>query len=219
MGVETSFPWLHWLHHASFRIESALGVIYIDPYKLKSAMPADYIFVTHAHMDHYSPADIKKISKAGTLLICPKKVAQKTKDIQVLEVEPGMAFQAGAIRGHAVPSYNRRKPMHPKGHGNTGFILDLPEGRVYHAGDTDFIDEMATQDFKGIDVALLPTGKTFFFWPTMGPDQAAEAVRAMDPRFAIPMHYGTMPGSKTGGADFKKAVGEKTVVLMEEEPI
>jgi len=214
-----SFPWLHWLHHASFRIESALGVIYIDPYKLKSSMPADYIFVTHAHMDHFSPADIKKISKAGTLLICPEKVAKKAKDISVLKVKPGMAFEAGAVRGRAVPSYNRRKPMHPKSHGNTGFILDLPEGRVYHAGDTDFIDEMATPDFKGIDVALLPTGKAFFFWPTMGPEQAAEAVRAMDPRFAVPMHFGTMPGSKKDGAAFKQAVGEKTVVLTEEEPI
>ncbi|HTA16489.1 MAG TPA: MBL fold metallo-hydrolase, partial [bacterium] len=86
MSVEPSFPWLHWLHHASFRIESAAGVAYIDPYKLKSSTPADTIFVTHAHMDHFSPADIKKICKAGTLLVCPEKVAQKAKDIKVLVV-------------------------------------------------------------------------------------------------------------------------------------
>jgi L-ascorbate metabolism protein UlaG (beta-lactamase superfamily) len=53
----------------------------------------------------------------------------------------------------------------------------------------------------------------------MGPDQAAEAVRAMDPEFAVPMHYGTMPGSKKGGEAFKKAVGGKTVVLPQEEAL
>jgi len=219
-SIPPSFPWLHWLHHSSFRIESQGQILYIDPYKVQNAVPADYIFVTHDHGDHFSPKDIRKIAKPSTILICPERVARQAQDIQVMEVNPGMDFKVGTIQGRAVPSYNRRKPMHPKSHGNIGFILDLPEGRVYHAGDTDFIDEMASPEFKGIKIALLPTGKTLWFLaPTMGPDQAVKAVQSMAPEFAVPMHYGTMPGSGNGGELFRKAVGEKALILTQEEPL
>ena len=63
------FPGLHWLHHASFRVESQGKVIYLDPYKLKQAVPADLIFVTHDHSDHYSSKDIARIAKPGAALV------------------------------------------------------------------------------------------------------------------------------------------------------
>ena len=215
-----SFPWLHWLHHASFRIESQGQVLYIDPIKVRSAVPADYIFVTHDHGDHFSPADIRKLAKPGTVLVCPQRVARLAQGVQTLVARPGEAFTVGPHRGRAVASYNRRKPMHPKRHASTGFILDLPEGRLYHAGDTDFIDEMAAPEFKGLRLALLPTGKLLgLFSPTMGPDQAAQAVRMMEPDFAVPMHYGTLPGSRGGGDSFRRAVGDKALILPEEEPL
>ena len=219
MDAATALPWLHWLHHASFRIESAAGVIYLDPYKLKSQVPADYIFVTHEHPDHYSPADLRKISQPSTLLVCPQKISGKARGLRSLAVTPGSAFEASGVRGRAVASYNRRKPMHPKRHGNVGFILDLPEGRLYHAGDTDLIDEMAGPEFQGLRVALLPVGRVFFFRPTMGPAQAAQAVQTMRPEFAVPMHYGSRPGSRKDGAAFQAAVGAKALLLPEEEPL
>ncbi|HXB97214.1 MAG TPA: MBL fold metallo-hydrolase, partial [bacterium] len=134
-----SFPWLHWLHHASFRIESAGKVIYLDPYKVRQALPADFILVTHAHGDHYSPRDILKLAKPGTVLVGPAQVAAKAAGLglELREVAPGAALDLGGIRGRAVPSYNVAKPMHPKKAGNVGYLLDLPEGRLYHAGDTD----------------------------------------------------------------------------------
>ncbi|HTB22299.1 MAG TPA: MBL fold metallo-hydrolase [bacterium] len=211
------FPWLHWLHHASFRIESQGKVIYIDPYRLKNAVPADLILVTHDHSDHFSPKDIQKIAKPGSILVGPARVTAKAAGVQVLSVAPGENFEAAGIRGRAVASYNLRKPMHPKSHGNTGFILELPEGRVYHAGDTDFIEEMAA--FQGLKLALLPVGKVLFFHPTMGPEQAARAVEAMAPEYAVPMHFGTMPASKGDGLAFKKAVGERALILPQEEPV
>jgi L-ascorbate metabolism protein UlaG (beta-lactamase superfamily) len=216
-GEQAVFPWLHWLHHASFRIESKGKVIYIDPYRLQNAVPADVILVTHDHSDHFSPKDIQKIARPGTVLVGPSRVTSKASGVNVMSVAPGEDFEAAGIFGRAVPSYNVRKPMHPKSHGNTGFILELPEGRVYHAGDTDFIEEMA--GFQGIKLALLPVGKVLFFRPTMGPLQAYRAVAAMWPEYVVPMHFGTMPLSRGDGLAFKKAVGDRALILPEEEPL
>lgn len=217
-GDEAPFPFLRWIHHASFRVESGGRTFYIDPYKLRGSKPADAVFVTHDHSDHYSPRDIEKIAKPGALLVCPERVAAKAAGLglRILKVSPGDGFDADGLKGRAVPAYNRRKPMHPRKHRSVGFILDLPEGRLYHGGDTDDIDEMA--GFSGVKVALLPLGKFLFIRPTMSPAQAARAVRAMNPDYAVPMHYGMLPGSRGDGAAFKAAVGEKAVLLEEEEP-
>lgn len=214
-----SFPWLHWLHHASFRIESSGKVIYVDPYKVKHPQPADFILVTHAHSDHYSPKDLRALAKPGTVLLGPAQVAAKAAGLglTVKEVAPGAAFDLEGIPVQAVESYNLTKPMHPKKHRNVGYILDLPEGRLYHGGDTDVIPEMA--GFEGIHLALLPVGKILgLLKPTMTPEQAVEAVRLIHPRWAAPMHYGMIPGSKGDGAKFKQGVGEQAVILPQEEP-
>jgi L-ascorbate metabolism protein UlaG (beta-lactamase superfamily) len=215
-----SFPWLHWLHHASFRIESGGKVIFMDPYKVKRPTPADFILVTHAHRDHFSPKDILALAKPGTVLVGPAQVAAKAASLglAVLEVAPGAALDLGGIRGRAVESYNLGKPMHPKKLANVGYILDLPEGRLYHAGDTDVIPEMA--GFEGVHLALLPVGTILgFLKPTMTPAQAVEAVRLIQPRWAAPMHYGMLPGSKGDGAAFLRGVGGTAALLTEEEPL
>ena len=56
---------IKWLGHASFRIDGE-KIIYIDPWNVKEAEPADLILVTHEHYDHCSPEDIKKIQKNET---------------------------------------------------------------------------------------------------------------------------------------------------------
>src|SRR5208283_1785236 len=57
---------------SSFRIESKGRVIYLHPYVIENAKPADYIFIPHPHMDHMSMPNIKKIAKKETLIVCPK---------------------------------------------------------------------------------------------------------------------------------------------------
>ena len=212
--ADSPLPWLHWLGHASFRVESHGLVIYFDPWKLKSSVPADFVFITHDHTDHFSLEDLKRVSKPGTVVVCPGKVAARLTGYTVRAVQPGDDFDLGKLRGRAVASYNLRKPMHPRRAKNTGFILDLPEGRLYHAGDTDFIPEM--KDFTGLKAALLPVGRVLFLRPTMGPKQAAEAVALMKPEYAVPMHYGSLPGSKGDGARFCKLVGARGVRMERE---
>ena len=86
----------------------------------------------------------------------------------------------------AVPAYNNspdKLQFHPKGRDN-GFILNLNGMRVYIAGDTEDIPEMA--DIKDIDVAFLPCNLPF----TMTPEQCAHAATMVKPAVLFPYHYG-----------------------------
>lgn len=205
---------IHWLHHASFMIEAGGKTIYIDPFEIKTTKPADYIFITHSHPDHLSLDDIKKITHRNTLIICTKESAEKLKPYNVQVVKPGDLFKAGAFNCEAVPAYNNKKMFHQKKDGKAGYIIDIGGARVYHAGDTDFIPEMKA--VKGVDIALLPIGGFF----TQEAKEAAEAVTAIKPKIAVPMHFGYRIGAKKDGELFKQLAVKyaRVVILKEEEP-
>src|SRR5512142_1887281 len=69
---------IHWLGHATFRIEDGSTQIYVDPWKLPAGVPkADVILITHGHYDHYSPDDIARIEQPSTVFLAPTDVAGK----------------------------------------------------------------------------------------------------------------------------------------------
>jgi L-ascorbate metabolism protein UlaG (beta-lactamase superfamily) len=80
-----------------------------------------------------------------------------------------------------------------------GFIVTVDGVSVYHAGDTDFIPEMKG---LGVDVALVPVSGTY----VMTAEQAVEAVKAIKPKLAIPMHYGAIVGEAGDAQRFAKAL-------------
>jgi len=203
---------IHWLHHSSFRIEAAGRVIYMDPFQIKTDKPADYIFITHSHYDHMSIDDIKKVATKDTLIICPKECEKPLKDFKKRVVVPGERFELGDIQVEVVPAYNNFKPFHPKKDLKVGYVIEINNARIYHAGDTDFIKEM--KDLKNITVAMVPIGGMF----TMDPKEAAQAINAIKPEIAVPMHYGYKIGKKENAAEFKALV-DKTikVEVMEQE--
>ena len=66
----------------SIRITSKVGVIYIDPLEIPDDKnDADYILITHDHYDHFSPEDIRKVAKSGSVLVVPEKMASKAQEI------------------------------------------------------------------------------------------------------------------------------------------
>jgi L-ascorbate metabolism protein UlaG (beta-lactamase superfamily) len=72
-----------------------------------------------------------------------------------------------------------------------GYVIHLPGGlKVYHAGDTAVFGDMKiVAELYAPDVALLPIGDLF----TMGPREAAHAIRLLGVKHVIPMHFGTFP--------------------------
>jgi L-ascorbate metabolism protein UlaG (beta-lactamase superfamily) len=209
---------VHWLGHASFRIEAEGQVIYIDPWKLELTKEADLILVTHGHRDHLSPEDLTQIAGPETVIVCAAPYVEQIEG-DVRGIAAGETMTVGPVTIEAVPSYNIDKPNHPKCAGNVGYILEIGgrgiAARIYHAGDTDLIPEMDDID---CDVALLPMGGTY----TMNAEQAAEAVARIKPQIVVPMHWGGIVGTREDVEHFQRLVEERTegavqVVVMQVE--
>jgi L-ascorbate metabolism protein UlaG (beta-lactamase superfamily) len=195
-----------WLGHDSFRIKVPEGVIYIDPWKLRRAEPADLILITHEHHDHFSANDVKKLLKPETTIVTIGVVARQLKG-DVRTVKPGDTLTVKGITIEAVPAYNPAKQFHPKAAGHVGFIITAGGRRIYHAGDTDAIPEMASIH---ADVALLPVGGKF----TMTASEAAQAANLIKPQVAVPMHWGDIIGTRADAEAFKKACKVPVEILQ-----
>jgi L-ascorbate metabolism protein UlaG (beta-lactamase superfamily) len=190
---------LEWLGHSGFRIRVGRAVVYVDPYRVSpEAPPADLILITHGHYDHFSPQDLERLSARGTRLVGPAAVAERVSG-QVHSIAPGETLQDELVRGvhvSAVAAYNTSKrdgegnPFHPREAGWVGYELTVRGERLYHSGDTDVIPEM--DGVTGVDVALLPVSGVY----VMTAQEAAEAARRIQPRVAVPMHWGEHIGTE-----------------------
>ena len=206
---------LRWLGHDGFFIKNSKA-IYIDPYNIKeNSEKADIILITHSHYDHCSFADLKKIVKEGTIIVLTAdSQSQITRFDEVIEikiVEPCQELVFGDIKISTVPAYNLDKSFHPKEEGWVGFLVKIGDVLIYHAGDTDFIPEM--QKLTGYKqpgkqfVALLPIGGRF----TMSVDEAIEAAKIIKPSLAIPMHWGSIIGTKEDAEEFVGLCREENI--------
>ncbi len=202
---------LTWLGHASFRIV-AESVVYIDPWKLSGGPQADLILVTHGHHDHLSVDDIALISGPETTVLCPPDCIAELRASRAQAVRPGDALQVGNVKVQVVPAYNTDKPNHPRSAGHVGYIVEIDGRRIYHAGDTDLIPEMA-----GVvcDIALLPMGGTY----TMNAEQAAQAAERIGPQIVVPMHWGRLVGTEKDVERLSRLMpkGVRLVVMTAEQ--
>jgi len=203
---------IHWLGHATFRLEDGGSQIYFDPWKLPAGAPrADVILITHAHYDHYSEDDIARIEQPGTLFVAPPDVAAKLKGRKVTSAEPGGTYRVGPVTVEATPAYNLDKDYHKKREHWVGYIVTLSSGhRIYHSGDTDAIPEM---DDVEADVALMHCGGTY----TMTAAEMAEAANRFKPSVLIPMHWGDIVGQKSDAEAVAKAFKGRTVIKQVEK--
>jgi L-ascorbate metabolism protein UlaG (beta-lactamase superfamily) len=198
---------IEWLGHSGFRITAGRARVYIDPYRVPaSAPPADLILITHGHYDHFSPQDVERLTSPSTEVIAPAQVAERLAG-RVRRAAAGDDLDPESVRGvsvRAVAAYNTSKRggdgrvFHPREAGGLGYEVNVRGERVYHAGDTDVIPEM--DDVAGVDVALLPVSGTY----VMTAGEAAEAARRIQPRVAVPMHWGDLLGTREDALAFQR---------------
>lgn len=202
------------LCHSSIKIHNE-KIIYIDPFKIdKNYKDADIIFVTHDHYDHYSEDDIDKIKKDDTVIIAPEELLTKLlrkgfrKDYIIL-VEPNKEYIVEGIKFETIPAYNTNKKFHPKENGWVGYIIEIKGIRYYMAGDTDITEE--NRKVK-CDVAFVPVGGTY----TMDFKEAAYLINEIEPKVAVPIHYGSIIGTSQDATDFVKLLHTniKGIILM-----
>mgnify|MGYP002706795612 FL=1 len=202
------------LCHSSIRINKE-KVIYIDPFKInKNYNDADIIFITHDHYDHYSEEDIDKVRKNNTIFIVPENLLNKLikkgiNDENIITLDPGDAENIDEIKVEAIHSYNIDKPFHPKENNWLGYVIEIDGIRYYIAGDTDITEE--NKNIK-CDVAFVPVGGTY----TMNFSEAAQLVNIIKPKIAVPIHYGSIVGTKQDATDFIKLLYPTTkgIILM-----
>ncbi len=184
------------IKHASVRIQYDGLEIQIDPVGAKCEPATDYaqfpkadvILVTHEHFDHFDRDAIAALRKDGTALYANPAVQGMLGSGTTLK-NGGRAQVREDVSIEAVPAYNTtpgREKFHPKGRDN-GYILMLGGFRIYIAGDTEDIPEMAA--VTDIDVAFLPVNQPY----TMTPEQAANAARTIRPKVLFPYHYSQTP--------------------------
>ena len=197
---------IHWLGHASFRIEDEDEQIYIDPWKLVPGSPeADVVFITHAHYDHFSVEDIDRVTKEVTTIVAPKDVAAQLKGA-VVAVEPNKNYRFARLSIQTIPAYNLDKKFHPRDNNWVGYIITLSTGqKIYHSGDTDFTPEMRS---VVADVAFLPCGGTY----TMSAKEAGGAANILKPQLLIPMHWGDIVDTRADAEELKKSFKGATAI-------
>ena len=187
------------IKHASMEINYNGVEIEVDPVGMWLKPETDYatfpkaniILVTHEHKDHFDRAAIHEIRTPATSIYVNQAVFGHFRN--------GLVMQNGDVRKYAaditieaVPAYNttpEHLQFHPKGRDN-GYILTLDGFRIYIAGDTEDIPEMA--DIKDIDVAFLPCNQPY----TMTIDQCVNAAKIIKPKVLFPYHYNDTPVHK-----------------------
>ena len=186
---------IHHIKHASVYIEYDGKHIYIDP--VGDLQPktdfslypkANILLVTHEHFDHFDDIAINKLCMNATAVYVNKVVRGKmSRGIGM--VNGDSIVLSNDIKLWAVPAYNiteGREQYHPKGRDN-GYILSLDGLRIYIAGDTEDIPEMA--DVKDIDIAFLPCNQPY----TMTIDQLVKAAETIHPKVLFPYHFSDTP--------------------------
>ncbi len=184
---------LHAVMHGSIRIVAGGREIEVDPVtqlgnrksEYDLCPKADFILVTHEHGDHFDRKAIEQLTKPTTALVTNARCADMLGYGQVM-ANGDTTTLADGITLQAVPAYNTTEghlQFHPKGRDN-GFVLTIDGLRIYIAGDTEDIPEMA--QLHDIDIAFLPCNQPY----TMTVDQLVKAARMVKPRVLFPYHYG-----------------------------
>jgi L-ascorbate metabolism protein UlaG (beta-lactamase superfamily) len=199
---------IRWLGHAFVEFTTSDDrVILFDPCTKDDGNP---VLFSHDHADHAASA-VAICKKTGAFLGGPvqsvgKFVADGFNKEQVVNF--GMGYMVGGgvefdwVKVVSTPAFHSSETACP-----LGTIVKASDGTtVYHAGDTCLFGDMELYGkLYPMDVALLPIGGVF----TMDSDQASEAVRLINPKIALPIHYASFPIVAQSASDFIKQCGEK----------
>jgi L-ascorbate metabolism protein UlaG (beta-lactamase superfamily) len=201
--------------HDTFKIAGS-KVIYTDPFKVTKSDEADIVLLSHEHFDHLSLEDLKKVIFPGSTILASPLCKDGLKGVKVKDLhymDPGGKHVVGKVEVESVPAYNINKfrepghVFHPKDVKGLGFVFTMDGTTVYYAADTDFIPEM--KPIK-CDIALLPVSGTY----VMTAEEAAEAAAAINPKIAVPMHYGAIVGTIADAKKFKSLVKNCQVEII-----
>ncbi len=208
---------LTWSGHACFLINTGDATLLIDPFLTDNptaAMKAeeldpDFILVSHGHGDHLG--DTVEIAKrTGATCISNFEIhnwllSQGIEKVHPQHIGGGFNYPWGRVK-LTIAHHGSALPDGTYGGNPCGFLLYIQNKKIYHACDTGLFYDMKLIGEEGIDVAILPIGDNF----TMGPDDALRAVKLIEPKTVIPIHYNTFDVIQQNPDSWAKRTGEET---------
>lgn len=201
--------------------ESSNITVVFDPFQVQGALRtqkrADVIFITHDHFDHFSPKDIHSLTTRETIFVFPASILDKLQTfldvpedrlVPVVPLEEYVLTVKGShVKAMAVPAYNidKKSPQgnlyHPKEKEFVGFLVELNGTSVYFVGDSDPIPEMDVL-VGMVDVLVIPVSGLY----VMTVEEAIQVTQKLQPRWAMPVHYGSVVGDVTLGERFLQEI-------------
>jgi len=189
---------LTWYGHATLGLETSGYKVIVDPFfdgnpaasTSANQIQADFILVSHGHGDHIGDS-IEIAKSTGAMVISNAEIARwlEKKGVRVHAQHLGGGYRHPfgylkltlALHGSILPDGSY-------GGNPAGFLLTTNDGeKIYMACDTGLFGDMRLIGEEGIDLALIPIGDNY----TMGPDDALRAVKLLQPKCVVPIHYDT----------------------------
>jgi L-ascorbate metabolism protein UlaG (beta-lactamase superfamily) len=201
-------PRLTLIGHATVLLEGSEATFLTDPFfkpkmlwlkrqLLASAQPQDLppidaVLISHTHPDHFDRDAILALNPKP-VIVMPWGRGKTLRDrgFQVVDLRPGESWTCKNAKITAV--YARHNAWH-----NLGYLIEMDGKKLYFTGDTKLFPGLAKLTDESIDMMLMPYDGTRVIGNIWTMDQAAEAVKTVQPKICVPIHWGTLSDWLTG---------------------